>query len=370
MQKIGDIPNTRANNNGEFTDGNVAGGVPPTILPAEWFNTIQRELMSILFAAEIEADSDAFNQVLLSIQKLVSDGVSDIKNASLTQKGIVQLSSSTSSSSETLAATPKAVKAVLDASLPIDGTAAAATKLETAREIGGVEFDGTKDITLPYVDATDLDIHLAGNLRVKNLEVYPMPGSTEGGQIDLFDKDGKQVGFIDVDVSGNTRLVTSGGGASLVINKNTSDVSILKTLTATGVISLGSVHAGNGTAWIAGDGNIYGSVWGGYLSTYIGSRVRAWAAVQGDGTVISSVGFSAITRTNVGGYNFTMSPSVGSYAVTVGINGGSQSGATNAHSANIWNRTPNSFSVQNSNDGGTSYNWIDWPEFYVIVVGP
>nr|WP_227720583.1 hypothetical protein [Yersinia proxima] len=48
MQKIGSIPNTRADSNGEFTDGNVAGGVPPTILPAEWFNTIQRELMSIL----------------------------------------------------------------------------------------------------------------------------------------------------------------------------------------------------------------------------------------------------------------------------------------------------------------------------------
>lgn len=28
MQKIGDIPNTRADSHGEFTDGNVAGGVP------------------------------------------------------------------------------------------------------------------------------------------------------------------------------------------------------------------------------------------------------------------------------------------------------------------------------------------------------
>uniref|UniRef100_UPI0016439FCC tail fiber protein n=1 Tax=Yersinia bercovieri TaxID=634 RepID=UPI0016439FCC len=109
MQKIGDIPNTRADNNGEFTDGNVAGGVPPTILPAEWFNTIQRELMSILAAAEIEADSDAFDQVLLSIQKLVSEGIPDLKDASLTQKGIVQLSNSTSSTNESLAATPKAV---------------------------------------------------------------------------------------------------------------------------------------------------------------------------------------------------------------------------------------------------------------------
>ncbi|HGF8926918.1 phage tail protein [Yersinia enterocolitica] len=109
MQKIGDIPNTRADSNGEFTDGNVAGGIPPTILPAEWFNTIQRELMSILAAAEIEADSDAFDQVLLAIQKLVSEEIPEVKDGSLTQKGIVQLSNSTNSTSQILAATPKAV---------------------------------------------------------------------------------------------------------------------------------------------------------------------------------------------------------------------------------------------------------------------
>ncbi|CQJ66487.1 tail fiber protein [Yersinia enterocolitica] len=117
MQKIGDIPNTRADNNGEFTDGNVAGGIPPTILPAEWFNTIQRELMSILNAAEIEADSDAFDQVLLAIQKLVSEEIPEIKDGSLTQKGVVQLSSSTTSVSEIFAATPKAVKDMGDNAL-------------------------------------------------------------------------------------------------------------------------------------------------------------------------------------------------------------------------------------------------------------
>ncbi len=117
MQKIGDIPNTRADSNGEFTDGNVAGGIPPTILPAEWFNTIQRELMSILNAAEIEADSDAFDQVLLAIQKLVSEEIPEVKDGSLTQKGVVQLSSSTTSVSEIFAATPKAVKDMGDKAL-------------------------------------------------------------------------------------------------------------------------------------------------------------------------------------------------------------------------------------------------------------
>lgn len=142
MQKIGDIPNTRADSNGEFTDGNVAGGVPPTILPAEWFNTIQRELMSILTAAEIEADSDTFNQVLLSIQKLIGEEIPDIKDASLTQKGVVQLSNATNSTSETLAATPKAVRAVDIASLKIANnlseitTAGAAAVAQTLANLG------------------------------------------------------------------------------------------------------------------------------------------------------------------------------------------------------------------------------------------
>ncbi|CNI70401.1 bacteriophage tail fiber protein [Yersinia frederiksenii] len=89
MQKIGDIPNTRADNNGEFTDGNVAAGVPPTILPAEWFNTIQRELINVLISAGIEPDSDKFDQVATAVTKLITDGgflktannLSEIKNA-------------------------------------------------------------------------------------------------------------------------------------------------------------------------------------------------------------------------------------------------------------------------------------------------
>lgn len=89
MQKIGDIPNTRADSNGEFTDGVVAGGIPPTILPAEWFNTIQRELINILTAAGITPDSTKFNQLSLAISKLIVDGdffkienfLSEIKDA-------------------------------------------------------------------------------------------------------------------------------------------------------------------------------------------------------------------------------------------------------------------------------------------------
>ncbi|OVZ91325.1 phage tail protein [Yersinia hibernica] len=371
-----------------FHDGNPATGEQGTIVSAEWLNNAQgsirntqQELISVLTEAAIEIDENKTNQLLLAILNLISTRSPDLPVASTLQKGIVQLSSLTNSTSETLAATPKAVKAAIEAALPVGGTAKAAEKLAIARKISGVDFDGSKDITLPFINTTDTNIQLAGNLGVKNLDVHPTGSTpTEGGQINLFDKADKVAAFIDIDSGGNFRVVTDALGVTLLINRTTGDVLIPRSLNATGnlkgsgVIAEGTVYAGNTAAWLEANGNVYGTVWGGHLSTYLANRtehrVRAWAAVQGNGTIIHSFGFSAINRTNVGGYNFTMSTSNGAYAVTVGINGGSQGAAANAHSANIWNRTPNSFSIQNARDGGVSYDWTDWAEFYVIVVGP
>ncbi|EOU3080296.1 tail fiber protein, partial [Yersinia enterocolitica] len=36
------------------------------------------------------------------------------------------------------------------------------------------------------------------------------------------------------------------------------------TVTGGGISSIGAVYAGNTAAWLAADGNVYGSVWGGY----------------------------------------------------------------------------------------------------------
>lgn len=84
MQKIGDIPNTRADSNGEFTDGNVAGGVPPTLLPAEWFNTIQRELVTVVQDGGLTLDPNDDTQVLAALKKLFlqsGNNLSEIKDA-------------------------------------------------------------------------------------------------------------------------------------------------------------------------------------------------------------------------------------------------------------------------------------------------
>lgn len=132
-----------------------------------------------------------------------------LEDASTTKKGIVQLSSATNSASETLAATPKAVKAANDnangrvpsarkvngkalsaditltpldiGALPttggtvsgplsvtggltgsLNGNASTATKLQTARKISGVAFDGSADITLTAENVSAFALRATG----------------------------------------------------------------------------------------------------------------------------------------------------------------------------------------------------------------
>ncbi|PHM70401.1 tail fiber protein [Xenorhabdus kozodoii] len=73
MQKIGDVTNT-ADSNGEFTNGNVAAGVPPTLLEAPWFNTVQREIINALAAAGIQPNKHNDAQLSEAIRKLISSG--------------------------------------------------------------------------------------------------------------------------------------------------------------------------------------------------------------------------------------------------------------------------------------------------------
>ncbi|MGV8002804.1 phage tail protein [Photorhabdus temperata subsp. temperata] len=107
MQKIGDITNT-ADKNGEFTNGNVAAGIAPTLLDAGWFNTVQRELINAVLGSGLKLDSKNDSQLFAAIKKLIDNSAVEIHDASLTQKGIVQLTDVTGSSN-TLAATQKLI---------------------------------------------------------------------------------------------------------------------------------------------------------------------------------------------------------------------------------------------------------------------
>lgn len=70
MKKVGSTTDT-ADANGEYTNGNVANGVSPTIINAEMLNTFQRELVNVVEGAGIALDPNDDGQALKSINKLI-----------------------------------------------------------------------------------------------------------------------------------------------------------------------------------------------------------------------------------------------------------------------------------------------------------
>lgn len=111
MKKIGDITAT-ADQNGEFTNGNVAAGVPPTLLESGWFNSVQREIINVLVAAGVPQNKDKDDQLSEAIKKLAKAAAPDVSDATTDKKGIVQLDS-TISDSDTKVPPSKLIKAAL-----------------------------------------------------------------------------------------------------------------------------------------------------------------------------------------------------------------------------------------------------------------
>lgn len=72
MKKIGDVTTT-ADQNGEFINGNVAAGIAPTILEADWFNSVQREILNVLLKAKIEQNPDIDDQLTQAIEALAGN---------------------------------------------------------------------------------------------------------------------------------------------------------------------------------------------------------------------------------------------------------------------------------------------------------
>ncbi|EGI4456668.1 tail fiber protein [Escherichia coli] len=110
-----------------FHDGDPTQGIEGTIVYAEHMNNqqgairdLQQELINVLRAADISPDPKKQNQLIDAISQYVGEKVPD---ASLTKKGIVQLSSATDSDSEELAATPKAIKSLAEKITDLQGTA-------------------------------------------------------------------------------------------------------------------------------------------------------------------------------------------------------------------------------------------------------
>ncbi|EHS3219174.1 tail fiber protein [Escherichia coli] len=110
-----------------FHDGDPTQGIEGTIVYAEYMNNhqaatrdLQQEVINVLKEAGVTPDPKKQNQLVEALALYVGKKVPD---ASLTKKGIVQLSSATDSDSEELAATPKAIKALAKKIADLQGTA-------------------------------------------------------------------------------------------------------------------------------------------------------------------------------------------------------------------------------------------------------
>lgn len=134
---------------------NMADTYKPTLAEGSGRTQTLRMVITVTDTSAVSLTID--DSLVMATEEFVSDKIAEHEktrnhpDATLTEKGLVQLSSATNSTSEAVAATPKAVKAANDNAngrLPSDGTAVAASKLAAARKIAGNDFDGTKDIEI------------------------------------------------------------------------------------------------------------------------------------------------------------------------------------------------------------------------------
>ncbi|HEM7577636.1 TPA: hypothetical protein U2J86_004671 [Serratia marcescens] len=87
MRKVGSTTDT-ADANGEYTNGNVAQGIPPTIINAEMLNTFQRELIGVVEGSGRQLDPDNDNQLKEVIGELrMTSLLSDPIAGALTSQG-------------------------------------------------------------------------------------------------------------------------------------------------------------------------------------------------------------------------------------------------------------------------------------------
>ncbi|HAX5205302.1 TPA: phage tail protein [Escherichia coli] len=143
MRKISDIT-SYVDENDEFTDGDIAAGVKPTPLLALWFNVIQRELVNIVESAGLTLDPTDDAQLWQALSKYFASQ----ENVSTAIDGLGTMASQNSDEVNVTGGKIEGTELIG----ALQGNADTATKLQTARNIGGVEFDGSQDINLPGVN--------------------------------------------------------------------------------------------------------------------------------------------------------------------------------------------------------------------------
>ncbi|BFI48109.1 phage tail protein [Yersinia pseudotuberculosis] len=268
-----------------FTEGGA--GQSPSYPGQDWFNMFQAEHLNVLADAGISPDKSKLNQLATAIKKLIATGLPEIPVASLSQKGIVQLSSSINSDSETLAATSKAVKTASEAALKIEKNLSDLNDTTLARTNIGA------------ADANDVVSKKNGGTFDKSIDVKGVVTSREKVECRSPSNDNYSSGF-------NCYIADNGVITDYISTHHTISPQWLfatklelttrkVTLSVNGDIkSGGTITVGAGGAMIYPDGNMSGGAWGpaGDLFSYINSiksgaitSVRLGAQSSSDGAI-------------------------------------------------------------------------------------
>lgn len=234
-----------------FTEG--GGNNSPSWPGQDWFNIVQAELLNVLTTAGIAPEKTAFNQLALAIKAIINKdallkdnllseirtaGASsqktarenlDITDATLNKKGLTQLSNAVDSTSETLAATPKAVKVAMDN---------ANGRLEKNSNGGDIPDKKQFARTIGAVTSTTITLGESGWFKIATVV---MPQSTSTAVIKLYGGSGFNAGSSE-----------QGAISELVLRAgNGSPVGITATLWRR------SPAAANEVAWVNTSGDTY-----------------------------------------------------------------------------------------------------------------
>lgn len=296
-----------------FSEGDGSKGI--SWPGQDWFNIIQSELLNILQDAGVRPDKTKLNQLTLAVKAIIGKEALLQKNylseiskagadaqekaraalglgglatldaivdATLTQKGAVQLSSATNSNSETLAATPKAVKAAYD----LASAKFTAVDATTARK-GIVQLSNATDSASELLAATPKAVKIAmdnANARLaKDRNGADIPNAdlfiNNVGLRETVNKAASSVQFFGQIPAGvNLNTLTNNGvwfnpanaNATLALNYPSTQAGSLQVLQDAGVTQIYTEYSsGAGRQWRRG---LYSGMWNAWRVVYDSSN--------------------------------------------------------------------------------------------------
>lgn len=286
-----------------FHDGDPSTGELGTICSAEWLNNtqasirdIQAECIAILRANGVEPDETKRDQLWEAIRTAIK---SHVPAASLAESGIVQLSGSVTSDSESIAATSKAVKIAMDnanARLAKDRNLADLTNVQLARQSLQLGNSATRNVgtTSGTVAAGDDSRFLAIERTQTGL---PSQGVMHISSVDDLSNLPSGARRFAINNTGVTVLPSAdyfflevlakrdmANGSCILATSNTGnvwtglryavpgDAAFTWTQLNQNVQNLGLTDTVNRASHVFVDGNINGGMWGGFLNDWLNNQ--------------------------------------------------------------------------------------------------